>query len=256
MVFTQYEIQPTSEPAPENYEEEVKTLNQVLDDVESLPQENLPTELEKYEWITSWVAWQLGIVAEVVSSQGDHLKALKIAMVSIDAARKIRSWDRLYANYLTLGNIWVKVGDYEEAVSVYQHLLELPYAGGTNERAGAHLNLANLFVSREQPDRAIYHYERALARIKPVISAEVYSNMVSNLARLYAQMEDVAGMVFCVKELRLGDAGKLLDEYLQNPLVLDDTLNLTTRLYSLGENKMAEHVFRNWKEKNNGKGNL
>jgi tetratricopeptide (TPR) repeat protein len=249
MEFQRFEtIEPSSQPEPEDLAGERRTMLKILDYVDTQfdPEEGL-LPLETFGEITPWIAWQLGIVAEVHASRNEMQQAFYIAFVSIAAAYACHSADRIYANLLTMAGIFVRLGNTEEAISTYNRLLQLPYDGGVREKALAHISLAGLSKS-EAPETVLYHYERGLRQVQQLLSTDTFNGILSQASDLYARTEEITGAIYCIKQLNLADTETMVDDYLNSLKSFDDLLYLYTRLNGFGEYSLADRVYTFWEE--------
>lgn len=248
MEFLKFEINPSVTPTPHDKEAEVDVTNRLIDLCES-PELHPPTSsLAAFGQITPWVAWQLGCFAEYIAEQRDYEKAFRIAAISVQAAIEAKDSDRLYANLLTLSGILLRDGNLEEAKSQFFNILELPFPGGENERASAHMSLGSIFEQGSTVDEALYHYEIGLGYLRKTMSEQAHRKMLEHLSHLYADAEDAAGLAHCCMQLGLGDAEEILRQNVSQEMHVEEVLYWTTRLHSLEEHKLADTVFELWRE--------
>lgn len=70
-------------PSPTNIELERELLNTILDSIEECNQPLNEQQLNAVGNVTPWMSWQLGCVAEALSTQGRNSYALNVAICSI-----------------------------------------------------------------------------------------------------------------------------------------------------------------------------
>lgn len=245
MKFRKFELEPSHIPSPEDYASEVKTANRLLELCEASQFYASITPLSKYGRITPWVCFQLGCAAEA-QADVDVKKAFRIATIAVTAAVEVKDMSRLYANLLTLANITLRIGNIEEAKSLYLKILELPFPGGKNEKAAARVSLGSICEQKGMTSDALYYYERGLNYLRNIISVELYKDFLKQLSELYKEKQDIAGMAHCVAQLKLGDAEMVLRESINEQWDVDLILSLVTRLHSFEEHGLAEVAHEVW----------
>ncbi len=244
MDVQKYEMDSGDTPKPENYAQEVELVNALLDLCRDSNIEVCREYLASVRHITPWVALQLGCMAESMAEGESIAEALTVAALSVDAALRSRSANRIYANMLTLAGVFLRLQRFEEAEKIYYDILTLPMSGGINERASAHVTLGDILRAKGLHRDAAYHYERGLFYPQNSTPFEARKLTIEKLAHLYRELSDFAGLAFCVSQLRLGDAAKILREKLKPDVHVEDSLALVTRLHSLGEHELADIVFQ------------
>lgn len=244
------ELELSNEPSPEDYRAESETVERLVDAALSPDFRPYASTLDKYGTITSWVAWQLGCMAEGAVEDGDIDRALRIGSVAVQAAVEARSVERLSANLLTMAGIAFRQNDLTQAVSTYHQILALPPIGGFQERAGAHISLGGIFAMQGRTAESVYHYETGLRSLRGTIDDDIYDSILRGLVGLYSQIEDLGGLVHCGKRLE----GQNVDELLRSSEIsewsLERAMLLATRLHSFAEHELAELTLELWRERN------
>lgn len=240
-------IDTQDEPIPVNYEAEAKTLRCLL----SLPDSSWfnvsnPT-LKECGSLTSWIAWQLGCVAEALIVSDEHERAMAIAAISIKAAIEVRDITRLCANLLTLAGIHIRLGHIDAAESYYRQILELPFSVRESERALAHASLASILSHKREIKEATYHFEKAIPHLKSSLTPEAYKQVLKQLLLLYGEIEDLAGLAYGCAQLGLADSAAILKEEITPSMHVESALSLVSRLHFLGEHALATLVYNLWK---------
>jgi tetratricopeptide (TPR) repeat protein len=254
--FLKFEIEPAGQPEPVDYNEELAATNALLDLCESEQFDPWGGSLHPADTkVTPWVALQLGCAAEFVASQGDLLKSFKIAALGVRIAIALKSPSRLYANLLTLSGVLLRSGRMEEAELRFSQILELPYPGGEREKASAHVSLGSIYKRKGKTREAIYHYERGLVRLRQgkLLSSAAYLATLKTYAYLYAETQDIAGLLHCSSQIDPGTASEGLGQLEFEKMSVDDALLLTSRLYSLQEPELADSLFKLWHSHHTGK---
>ena len=241
-----YNVGPNDIPKSKNLEEDRSTLNNILniifDNVSPISFE----VLSKCGPCTEWVIWQLGCVAEHLSLNSRHQDSINTANVSVLAASETYNIKRLLANTLTLGNVLLKANCVEEAKSTYLKMLEIQVIGFTNEKAGAHITLGQIYQNLGNTSEAIYHFEKGIFLLSDKPPANVWENMLHKLGELYAITKDPAGATFCLHNL-----GREGVEEISNVIIDSNSFELVfsfiNRLNLLGEHQLAINAFEMWK---------
>jgi len=84
--FKRVVVGPAENPVPRDYAAEGATLRRIVDEIYSARKDLFAGRLNGFGDITPWVAWQLGIFAEVSASERRYKLATVAAMGSAKAA--------------------------------------------------------------------------------------------------------------------------------------------------------------------------
>jgi tetratricopeptide (TPR) repeat protein len=237
----QFSVPVTEKPEPEDYPAEVATTGRIMDYCAEPGAQVDPQIIQTFGRITPWVAWQLGIAAEVAASNQRHNAAVKLATASMIAAHLCHSIPRLYANLLTGGNVLLRQAQYTEALDIYQTLLRLPFGGGVGERAAAHLAIGSIYnLHLQDPRKAIYHYEHAMRYFGSRNDAAELLRFWNSASVLYKAADDVVGMLLFLCQVKHPQAATAIEQTLNGSL--DRILALRSRLLRQGNVQMADLV--------------
>lgn len=235
---------------PPNYldrEKEIVAVNCLLDTLENDPTDPRLETPSSISNITPWVAFQLGCLVEADPYVHQPKLRTQLALLAVAAARESRSSDQLFANLLSLANLCLRVGDRAVANQVFQMILNLPLPHGEDERAAAHISLAQ--DPDLSPTESVFHYEMGIMTHGKQISDQDRSNLARQITDIYRQRADLAGLVHVCVVLGLGDPNELLIPSIDE-LSLEDAINLATRLSFLGHQELSHQVRKEWIAKN------
>ena len=254
--YLRLEIDPLDTPVSQDLEADRALLGAILDYCESPQWDDQQTaDPSRFGALTTWVSWQLGIVAEYHIVHQNYGLAWRVALMGVIAARSIRSESRLAANLLTMGNVCMAIDDIDSAQFTYLSLIQLPWSAGRPERHAALISLGSIAHARADFRRSAYYTERGLFSLGSKLTRENYLKIIGGLRDAYGELGDLAGSAFLLCQFQRGDPKPQLREVMASAN-LETALRLTTRLHWLGEHEVAEHCRHAWVSESNYRKNL
>jgi hypothetical protein len=70
--------------------------------------------------------------------------------VAVEAAKRCGDETRVFANLVTQAGIMQQLGDIDNAIAIYQQIINYPTFSGLHERAAAHLSIAPMLVLKKR----------------------------------------------------------------------------------------------------------
>lgn len=245
------QVKAPAAPEPENREEEIATVQRIMDACERADFDPTDDPLIPFGRLTAWVAMQLSLAALHTAKQGQAAPAVKLGAASLRAAKEARADQQFYSNLLDWANVLIIFEQVEEAKEVYQEIINSPLPAAEHAKSAAHVSLGSIYRLQyeTQPDKTgevLFHIERGLRYVEVAISQKERTVLLAQLVPLYATVNDAAGLAHCMKQLGQGDAEALLLKHYGPDTAIDRMVALTARLRALDEPDLAEAVFRAW----------
>lgn len=243
-------VEPENIPEPINKDEELKTINCILDVIEEKQSFITARDLHSCGGLTPWIAFQIGCISTYFFSEGKLIEALYSSHASVVIAKIINEIPRIYANSISFANVLLKLEYFDLAKEAFLNVLEISYLGDKNEKRIAQISLANIYNQSGQLEEAIYYYEKVIPHLSS-FPDKVRELILKSMYHIYIKFNEIAGYIFCSKKLGLLNNNELKKQILSNCNSYIDFFTTSTRLRSLHEIELADFVYKTWKDKYN-----
>ncbi len=151
---------------------------------------------------------------------GNDKKNLEYAQKALKIAEKIKDLHALHAIKYQMALTYEKQGDYVRSLEIHLEALEHAIEGNLFRNQGAsYMDIANLYNSRNEEDKALEYYDKAQALFTKVGDKGGLADTYGNIANIYIKLEDYG------KALEATQKGLVINEELEDPLSISSHYN-------------------------------